>query len=88
MNGLDGIFILTIVLLAFWGFKIGVVGATIWLVAAFVSVVLSAQIVGWTIPRFGLPENFASIASSFGYIVVSAAVSWSPDSSLCRSGQA
>ena len=74
MNGLDGIFILTILLLAFWGFKIGVIGATIWLVAAFVSVILSAQIVGWTIPRFGLPENFASIASSLGYILVSAAV--------------
>lgn len=74
MNGLDGIFILTILLLAFWGFKIGVIGATIWLVAAYVSVVLSAQIVGWTIPRFGLPANFASIATSLGYILVSAAV--------------
>ncbi len=74
MNGLDGIFILTILLLAFWGFKIGLIGATIWLIAAYVSVVLSAQIVGWTIPRFGLPENLTSISTSIGYILVSAAV--------------
>ena len=74
MNGLDGIFILAIVLASIWGFKIGVIGTAIWLVAAYVSIVLSAHIVGWTIPRLGLPENVSSIATSFGYILVSAAV--------------
>ncbi len=74
MNGLDGIFILAIVLASIWGFKIGVIGAAIWLVAAYVSIVLGAHIVGWTIPRLGLPENVSSIATSFGYILVSAAV--------------
>ena len=74
MNGLDGIFILTVLLAAFWGFRVGVIGAAIWLGAAYVSVVLSAHVVGWTIPMIGLPENFASIATSFGYILVSAAV--------------
>ena len=74
MNGLDGIFFLTIVLLAFWGFKVGVVGAAIWLVAAYASIVLGAHIVGWTIPRLGLPENLTSLVTSFGYILVSAAI--------------
>ena len=74
MNGLDGIFILTILLLAFWGFQTGVIGAAIWLVAAYGSIVLGAQIVGWTIPRLGIPENLGSIVTSFGYILVSAAV--------------
>lgn len=74
MNGLDGIFILTIVLLAFWGFRVGVIGAAIWLVAAYVSIVLGAHIVGWTIPRLGLPENLTSLVTSFGYILISAAV--------------
>ena len=74
MNGLDGIFILTILLLAYWGFQTGVIGAAIWLIAAYGSIVLGAQIVGWTIPRLDLPENFGSIVTSFGYILVSAAV--------------
>ena len=74
MNGLDGIFILTIALVTFWGFRIGVIGAAIWLIAAYISIVLGAQIVGWTMPRLGLPENFSSVAISFGYILVSAAV--------------
>ena len=74
MNGLDGIFILTILLLAFWGFQTGVIGAAIWLVAAYGSIVLGAQIVGWTIPRLGIPQNLGSVVTSFGYILVSAAV--------------
>lgn len=74
MNGLDGIFILAIVLLTYWGFKIGVIGAAIWFIAAYISVVLGALIVGWTMPRLGLPENFASIAMSIGYVLASAAV--------------
>ncbi len=74
MNGLDGIFILTILLLAFWGFQTGVIGAAIWLVAAYGSIVLGAQIVGWTIPRLGIPQNLGSIVTSFGYILVSAVV--------------
>ena len=59
MNGLDGIFILTIVLVTFWGFKVGLIGAAIWFIAAYLSVVLGAHIVCWTIPRLGLPGNFA-----------------------------
>ena len=74
MNGLDGIFILAIVLAAIWGFKIGVIGAAIWLIAAYISVVLGANVVGWTLPRLGLPENFASLATSFAYILASAVV--------------
>ncbi len=74
MNGLDGIFILTILLLAFWGFQTGIVGAAIWLIAAYGSIVLGAHIVGWTVPRLGLPENVGSIAVSFGYILVSATI--------------
>ena len=74
MNGLDGIFILAIVLAAIWGFKSGVIGAAIWLIAAYISVVLGALIVGWTMPRLGLPGNFASLATSVAYISASAAV--------------
>ena len=74
MNGLDGIFILAIVLATIWGFKIGVIGAAIWLIAAYTSVVLGALIAGWTMPRLGLPENFASLATSVAYILASAAV--------------
>ena len=74
MNGLDGIFILAIVLAAIWGFKIGVIGAAIWLIAAYISVVLGATVVGWTMPRLGFPGNLASLATSFAYILASAAV--------------
>ena len=74
MNGLDGIFILTILLLAVWGYRTGILGAAIWLVAAYVSIVLGAHIVGWTMPRLGLPENVRAISTSFGYILVSAVV--------------
>ena len=74
MNGLDAIFVATIVLLGFWGFRTGILGTAIWLIAAYVSIVFGAQIVGWTIPRLGLPENFGSIFTSFGYVLVSAAV--------------
>ncbi len=65
---------LAIVLAAIWGFKIGVIGAAIWLIAAYISVVLGALIVGWTMPRLGLPGNFASLATSVAYISASAAV--------------
>ena len=74
MNGLDGIFILTIVLLAFWGFQVGVLGAAIWLVAAYGAIVFGAQLVGRVVPLLGLPANFTSIAVSVGYIFVSALV--------------
>ena len=74
MNGFDGLFILTILLLAFWGFQTGILGAGIWLGAAYSSIVLGAHIVGWTIPRLGLPENIEAISTSLGYILVSAAV--------------
>ena len=74
MNGLDGIFILTIVLVTFWGFKVGLIGAAIWFIAAYISVVLGALVVGWTMPRLGLPENFASLAIAIGYVLASTAV--------------
>ena len=74
MNGLDGIFILTILLLAFWGFKVGLIGAAIWFIAAYISVFLGALIVGWTMPRLGLPENFGSLAIAVGYVLASTAV--------------
>ncbi len=74
MNGLDGIFILTILLLVFWGFQTGILGAAIWLVAAYGSILLGSHIVGWTMPRLGLPENVGAISTSFGYILVSAVV--------------
>ena len=74
MNGLDAIFALLVLFFAFLGFRIGIISATIWLVAAAISIILGAQIVGWTIPRIGLPENYGSIAASIGYIVVSLAV--------------
>ena len=74
MSGLDGIFILTIALLAFWGFRTGVFGTAIWLVAAFVTIILGAQIVSRIIPLLGLPENYFSIITSFAYVLFSAAV--------------
>ncbi len=74
MNGLDGIFILTILLLAFWGFQVGVLGTAIWLVAAYVAIVFGAQLVGRVVPLFGFPANFTSITTTIGYVVVSALV--------------
>ena len=74
MNGLDGIFILTILLLAFWGFQVGVLGTAIWLVAAYGAIVLGAQLVGRVVPLLGLPPNYTSIATTVGYIVVSTLV--------------
>ena len=61
MNGLDGIFILTILLLAFWGFKIGLIGAAIWFIAAYISVVLGALIVGLDDAEVGPPREFRFI---------------------------
>ncbi len=74
MNGLDGIFILTILLLAFWGFQVGVLGTAIWLVAAYAAIVFGAQVVGRVVPLFGFPPNFTSIATTIGYIIISALV--------------
>ena len=74
MSGLDIIFTVTIALFAFWGFRAGVLGAGVWLVAAYVTIVLGAQVVGRIIPLFGIPENFASVATSFGYVLFSAVV--------------
>ncbi len=74
MSSLDGIFILTIALLAFWGFRTGVFGTAIWLVAALGTIFLSAQIVSRVIPLLGLPNNYFSIATSFAYVLFSAAV--------------
>ena len=74
MNGLDGIFILTILLLAFWGFQVGVLGTAIWLVAAYGAIVLGAQLVGRVVPLLGLPANYTSIATTMGYIIVSTLV--------------
>ena len=71
MNGLDGIFILTILLLAFWGFQVGVLGSAIWLVAAYGAIVIGAQLVGRVVPLFGFPSNFTSIAVTLGYVMVS-----------------
>ncbi len=74
MNGLDGIFALILLIFVFWGFRTGIISAAIWLVAAAISIILGAQLVGWTIPRIGLSENFGSIVTSVGYILVSLAV--------------
>ena len=74
MNGLDGIFILTILLLAFWGFQVGVLGTAIWLVAAYGAIVLGAQLAGRVVPLLGFPANYTSIATTVGYIIVSALV--------------
>ena len=74
MNGLDGIFILTILLLAFWGFQVGVLGTAIWLVAAYGAIVLGAQVVGRVVPLLGFPANLTSIATTVGYIIVSTLV--------------
>ena len=74
MNGLDGIFILTVLLLAFWGFQTGVLGTAIWLIAAYGAVLLGAQLVGRVVPILGLPANFTSIVTTLGYVIVSALV--------------
>ena len=74
MSGLDGIFILTIALLAFWGFRTGVFGTAIWLVAAFGAIFLGAQIVSRVVPLLGLSDNYFSIVTSFAYVLFSAAV--------------
>ena len=74
MSGLDGIFILTIALLAYWGFKTGVIGTAIWLVAAYCTIALGSQIVSRIIPLLGLAENYVSIVTSFCYVLFSAAI--------------
>lgn len=74
MNGLDGIFILTILLLAFWGFQVGVLGTAIWLVAAYGAIFISAQLVGRVVPLLGFPANYTSITVTVGYIIISALV--------------
>ena len=74
MSGLDGIFILTIALLAYWGFKTGVIGTAIWLVAAYCTIALGSQVVSRVIPLLGLADNYVSIVSSFFYVLFSAAV--------------
>lgn len=74
MSGLDGIFILTIALFTLWGLRTGVLGTAIWLVAAYGTIVLGAQIIGRIIPFLALPENYVAIVTSFGYVLFSAAV--------------
>ena len=74
MSGLDVIFTMTVALLAFWGYRAGALGAAVWVVAAYATIVLGAQIVGRIIPLLGINENFASIATSFGYVIFSAIV--------------
>ena len=74
MNGLDGIFILTILLLSFWGVQGGVLGTAIWLVAAYAAIVVGAQLMGRVVPLFGFPANLTSITTTIGYIIASALV--------------
>ncbi len=74
MNILDIAFALTILVLAGWGYYIGVIGAVIWLVTAYLSVVIGSQIVVRTIPLIGLSEEYASLVISFGFILISALI--------------
>ena len=74
MSAIDLIFILTIALLTYWGFKTGAADTAIWLVAGYAIFVINGQVVGRTIPLLDLPENYLSIATFIGYIVFAATV--------------
>ncbi len=74
MSYIDLLFIALVFGLAFWGYLTGVVGAAIWLVAAYISIMFGAQFVGRVVPYFGFPAIAVSLVAPVGYIIFSAGV--------------
>ena len=76
MNLLDLIFLVSIGILTFWGLTTGLIGAAIWFVAVYVSILLGTQVVGRVVPSFGLPESWTAVVIPVVSLILSIAVFW------------
>ncbi len=76
MNLLDLVLLIMVAALAYWGLATGLVGAAIWFIAVYVSVVLGAQAVGRVVPVLGLPESWTAAVVPIGSLIFGIAVFW------------
>ncbi len=71
---MDTIFVCGLVAIVIWGMSVGFLGAVIWCLAVWLSIAVSAQLVGRIFPNLGLPEGLAAVLTSVGYAIVSGVV--------------